>query len=57
MLTLNFNWDLKDASCADLLKLYLSKILYPFILNDLGFSDNLSLKHFYNVPSNESDRL
>jgi hypothetical protein len=45
MLNLNFNWDLKEASCGDLLKVYLS------------FADNLSLKDFYQVPSKESDRL
>ncbi len=45
MLNLNFNWDVKEASCGDLLKVYLS------------FADNLSLKDFYKVPSNESDKL
>lgn len=44
MLSLNFNWDLKEASCADLLKVYLS------------FADSLSLADFYRFPKNDPDR-
>jgi hypothetical protein len=45
MLSLNFNWDLKEASCGDLLKVYLS------------FADSLSLKDFYRIPKNDPDGL
>jgi hypothetical protein len=43
MLTLHFNWDLKEASCGDLLKVYLS------------FADNLKLSDFYKIPSSDKD--
>ena len=44
-LTLNFNWNIQEASCADLLKIYLS------------FADNLSLADFYRFGnSNDSSK-